>query len=165
MCKWTSSSINLFGKNRRYKKPIHDSGGKGNMGIFFIQSDHIYCRISAGDFKYQEREVFQGNKKLVKWMDIKQANTSEIDTGFRTSGCGSTCIHVMLPNPKVHKMATRLKSIDGGCISNKLGTPKSVYLPEFCFYKKIVSESNEGQVIIDHNNTSVGLPTILHPVI
>ena len=30
-----SSSISLFGKNGRDKKPTHHSGGKGNMGIFF----------------------------------------------------------------------------------------------------------------------------------
>ena len=39
-----SSSINLFGKNGRNMKPTHYSGGKGNIGIFFSQSDHTYCR-------------------------------------------------------------------------------------------------------------------------
>ena len=165
MCKWTPSSISLFGKNGRYKKHTHDSGGKGYMGILFIQSDQTYCRISAWDFKYQGRQVFQVNKKFVKWMDIKQANISEIDTSFRTSGCGSVWIQVMPPDTKVNKLATRPTSIDGRCISNKLDTPKSVHYPNFCFYKESVSKSNEGQMYIDHNNTSVTIPTTLHAVI
>ena len=86
-----SSSISLFGKNGREKKPTNDSGGKGNMGILFTQSDHTYCRIPAGDFKYQGRQGFQGNGKFVKQMDIKEANISETNIGFRTSGCGSVC--------------------------------------------------------------------------
>ena len=87
-----SSSISLFGKNGRKKNPTHDSGDKGNMGILFKQSDHTYCRIPAGDFKYQGRQGFQGNEKFVKRMDIKQANISETDTGFKTSlhqGCAT----------------------------------------------------------------------------
>ena len=71
----------------------------------------------------------------------------------------------MPPDPKVQKMETRFTSTDGGFISNKLDTPKRVPLPKLCFYKESVSESNEGQVYIDHNNTSVALPTTLHPVI
>ena len=61
-----STSIILFGKNGRDKKPTCDSGGKGNMGILFSQSDHTYCREPAGDFKYQGRQGFQGNEKFVK---------------------------------------------------------------------------------------------------
>ena len=130
-----SGSISLFGKNERDKKPTHDSGGKGNMGILFTQSDPTYCRIPAGDFKYQGRQGFQGNEKFVKQMDIKQANISETDTGFRTSGCGSVCIWVVPPDPKVDKLATRSACMEGGCISNKLDTPKSICLPIFCSYR------------------------------
>ena len=165
MCKWRRSSISLFGKNGRYKKHTHDSGGKENMGILFIQSYHTYCRISAGGFRYQGRQVFQVNKKFVKWMDIKQANISEIDTSFRTAGCGSVWIQVMPTDTKVNKLATRPTSIDERCISNKLDTPKSVHFPNFCFYKESVSKSNEEQMYIDHNNISVALKTIPHPVI
>ena len=57
-----SSSISLFGKNGRDKKPTHDSGGKGDMGILFSQSDQTYCRIPARDFKYHGRQGFQGNE-------------------------------------------------------------------------------------------------------
>ena len=135
------------------------------MGILFSQSDHTYCRIPVGDFKYLGREDFQGNEKFVKRMDIKQANISETNTGFRTSGYGSVCIQVVLPDPKVHKLATRSACMDGGCISNKLDTPKSIRPPTFCSYRESVSQSNEGQVYIDHNNTSVAFPTMVHPVI
>ena len=38
------------------------------------------------------------SKKLVK-----QANISENDTVFRTSGCGSICIKVVPPDPKILK--------------------------------------------------------------
>ena len=55
--------------------------------------------------------------------------------------------------------------MDVGCISNKLDTPKSIRLPTFCSYRESVSQSNEGQVYMDHNNTSVAFPTMVHPVI
>ena len=71
MCKWTIKQHSLFGKNRRGKLPAHDSGGKGNMRILLSQSDQIYCRTPAGDFKYQDRQGFQGNEKFVKQIDIK----------------------------------------------------------------------------------------------
>ena len=93
------------------------------MGILFSQLDHSYCRIPAGDFKYQDRQGFQGNEKFVKRMDIKKANISETDTGFRTSGCGSVCIQVVPADPKVHKLATGSTCMGGGCISNKLDSP------------------------------------------
>ena len=35
-----SSSIRLFGKNGRNKKPTHESEGNGNIRILFNQSDH-----------------------------------------------------------------------------------------------------------------------------
>ena len=76
-------------KMGRTAAPTRDSGGKENMGIFFSQSDHTYCRVPAKDFKYQSRQGFQGNEKFFKRMDIKQANISETDAGFRTSGCRS----------------------------------------------------------------------------
>ena len=85
-------------------------------------------------------------------MDIKQANASETNTGFWTTGCGSVCIQ------SCHQ-------IPNGCISNKLDIPKSMPLPTFCSYRESVSQSNEGQVYIDHNNTSVAFPTMVHPVI
>ena len=98
-------------------------------------------------------------------MDIKQANISETDTGFRASGCGSVCIQVVPPDPKVRKLATKSTCIDDGCISNELDTTKSsIFLPTFCSYREGVSQSNEGQVYIDHNNTSVAFPTMVHPV-
>ena len=61
-----SSSISLFGKNGRDKKPTHNSGDKGDMGILFSQSGHTYCRIPAREFKYQDRQGFQGNENFVK---------------------------------------------------------------------------------------------------
>ena len=79
------SSVSLFSKNGRDKKPTHDSGGKRNMGIWFSQSDYT---IPVGDFKYQGRQSLQGNK-------ICQANFLETDTGFRTTGCGSVFIQVV----------------------------------------------------------------------
>ena len=94
-------------------------------------------------------------------MDIKQGNVLETDTGFRTSGCGSARIQVLPPDPKVHKLATRYTSMDGGCISNKLDTPISIRLSTFCFYRESVNQSNKGQVYVDHNNTSVAFPTIV----
>ena len=72
--KWTN--ISLFCKNGRDKKRTQGSG------IFFSQSDHTYCKISAGDFRYQDRQGFQGNEKFVKRMNIKQNNISENDTAF-----------------------------------------------------------------------------------
>ena len=133
-----SSSISLFGKKGRDKKPTHDSGGKENMAILFSQSDHTYCRIPDGDFtaEYQGGQGFQGNEKFVKRMGIKQSNISGTDTGFRTSGCGSVCIQVVPPDPKVHKLATRSTCMDAGCISNKLDTPKSIRFPTFCSYRE-----------------------------
>ena len=120
-----SSSISLFGKNGRDKKSFHDSGGKGNMGILFIRSDHTYCRIPARDFKYQGRQGFQGNEQIIKRTDIKQANIQETDTGFSDSGCGYVCIQVVPPDPEKHKLASRSTCMDGGCILNKLATPKA----------------------------------------
>ena len=79
------------------------------MGILFSQSDYSYCRIPVGDFKNQGRQGFQGNEKFVKQMNIKQANVSGTDTEFRTGGCGSVCIKVVPPDPKVQKLATRCK--------------------------------------------------------
>ena len=73
-------------------------------------------------------------------MDVKQANVSETDTGFKTSGCGSVCIQVVLPYPKVHKLATRSRCMDVGCISNKLDTPKSIHHPIVCSYKETVNQ-------------------------
>ena len=100
-----SSSISLYGKNVTGKKPTHNSGGKGNMGILFSQSGHTYCRIPAGDFKYQGR---QGNETFIERMDIKQANIPESDTDFRTSGWGSICIQVVTPDPKVKKTGNQI---------------------------------------------------------
>ena len=84
-------------------------------------------------------------------MDIKQVNISETDTGFRTN----VCTQVVPRDPKIHKLATRFTCIDGGCISNTLDTPKSIRLPTFCSYRESVSQNNEGQVYVDHKNTSV----------
>ena len=79
-------------------------------------------------------------------MDIKQANISETGTGFRTSGCGSVYIQIVPPDCKVHKLATRSTCMDGGCISDKLDTPKILCLPTFCSCRESVSQSNEVQV-------------------
>ena len=95
-------------------------------------------------------------------MDIKQANVSETDTGFRNSGCGSVCMQVVPPDPKVHKMATRSTCMDGGYISNKLDASKSIRLRTIYSYRESVSQSNEGQVYIDHSNTSTAFPTMEH---
>ena len=125
------------------------------MGILFSQSDHTYCRIPAWDFKYQGRQNF------VKQMDIKQANISESYTGVRTSVCGSACIHVVPPDPKVHKLATRSTCMDGGRISSKLVIPKSICLSTFYSYRESASQSSEGQAYIDHSNTNVSFPTMV----
>ena len=98
-------------------------------------------------------------------MDIKRANISENDTDFRTSGCGSVCNQVVPPDPKVHKLATRSTCMKVWWISNKLVTPKSICLPTFCFYRESASQSDERQVYVGHNNTSVAFPTKIHPVI
>ena len=55
--------------------------------------------------------------------------------------------------------------MDVACILNKLDTPKSIRLPTFGSFMESVSQSNEGQVCIDHNNTSVASPTMVNPVI
>ena len=107
-----SSSISLFGKNERDKKPTHDSGGKGNMGILFIQSDRVYCRITW-NIKYQGKQVFQGNEKFFKQIDIEPANISETDTGSTSSGFGSVCIQVVPTDFKVYKLTTRSACMDG----------------------------------------------------
>ena len=67
--------------------------------------------------------------------------------------------------PKVHNLATRYTCMDGGCISNKVGTPKSIRFPTVCSYRESVNQSNERQVCIQHNNTSTAFPTMIHPVI
>ena len=84
MYKWAIKQHCLFDKNGRDKKPTHDPRCKGNRGVLFSQSDHNYCRITAGHFKYQGRQGFQGNEKIFRRIDIKQANISETDTGFRS---------------------------------------------------------------------------------
>ena len=94
-------------------------------------------------------------------MDIKQANISETDTDFRTSGYGYAGIQVVPLDPKVHKLAIRSKCMVGGCISNKLVT----CFCTFCSYRESASQSNEKQVYVGHDNTSVALPTMVHPVI
>ena len=91
-------------------------------------------------------------------MDIKQANISETGTGFKTRGCGSVCIQIVPPDCKVHKLATRSTCMDGGCISDKLDTPKILCLSTFCSCRESVSQSNEVQVYVDHNNTIVVFP-------
>ena len=100
--------------------------------------------LTAGDFKYLGRQDFQENEKFVKRMDMKQANISETHAGFRTSG--SVCVQVVPPDPKVHKLATRSTCMDGGCISEKLVTSKSICLPTFCSYREGGGQSKEGQV-------------------
>ena len=124
-----SSSLVYFVK---MGETYHDSGDKANMRIFFSQSGHTYCRIPARDSKWQGKQCFHGNEKFVKRMDIIQANISETDVGFSTSGYGSACIQVVPPDLKVHKLATRSTRMDGGCVSNKLDTPKSICFPTFC---------------------------------
>ena len=89
----------------------------------------------------------------------KQAAASETD---RTSECGSACILVLPPDPKVYKLATRSTCMDGGCISNKLDL-KAYAFPPFAIIRRVLVK--EGQVHIDHNNTSVAFSTILHPVV
>ena len=135
------------------------------MGILFRPSDHNYCRIPTRDFEYQGRQGLKKNEKFVNRVNIKQINVSETDAGFRTSGCGSVCMQVVPPDSKVHKLETRSTCMDGGCISNKLDTPKSICLPTFCSYRESVSQSNEGQVYVDHSDSSVAFPTMVHPII
>ena len=62
-------------------------------------------------------------------------------------------------------MVNKSSCMDGGCISNNLDTPKSICLPTFSSYRESVSQSNEGQVCIGHNNTSVAFPNMVQPAI
>ena len=78
---------------------------------------------------------------------------------------GCVCGCVVPPDSKVDKLATRSTCMNGGCILNKLDTPKSIHLPTFYSYRESVSQNNEGQVNVDHSNTNVALPTIVHQVI
>ena len=55
--------------------------------------------------------------------------------------------------------------MNGGCISNKLDAPKSIYLPIFCSYRESVSQSKEGPLYVDHNDTSVAFPIMVQLVI
>ena len=82
-----------------------------------------------------------------------------------TSAYGSVCVQVVSPDLKVHKLATIFKCMDVVCILNKLDTCKSIRLPTFGSFTESVSQSNEGQVCIDHNDTSVASPTMVNPVI
>ena len=72
---------------------------------------------------------------------------------------------ICLPYSKVPKLTTRSTGMDGGCISDKLDTPRSIRLPTFCSYRESVSQSNEGQVHVDHNNINVAFPTMVYAVI
>ena len=54
--------------------------------------------------------------------------------------------------------------MNGGCISNKLATSKSIPFPPTGSNGVSVSQSNEGQVYVDHNTTSVSFRTMVHPV-
>ena len=66
------------------------------------------------------------------------------DIGFRTIGCEPVCIEVVPPDPKAHKLATRCICMNGGCISNKLATSKSIRFSTFGSNGVSVSQSNEG---------------------
>ena len=138
-----SSSISLFGKNGRDKKPTHDSGDKENMEIFFNQSDHTYCRIPAGDFtaEYQGGQGFQGMKNSSSEWVSNNPIFSKLIQDDRTSGCGSVCIQVVPPDPKVHKPATRSSCMDAGCISNKLDKPKGITFPPFVLIGRAIAKA------------------------
>ena len=97
-------------------------------------------------------------------MDIKQANIPESDTDFRTSGWGSICIQVVAPDPKVKKTGNQIHMQIWWMHLYKLDTPKGIRLHTFCSYRESVSQSNEGQAYMNHNNTSVAFPTIVYPV-
>ena len=80
-----SSSISSLVKN----------GGEGGAkSLLMIQEAKEIWEFCFIYFKYQGRQDFWENVKFVKRMDIKQANVSETDPGFRTSGCESVCIQV-----------------------------------------------------------------------
>ena len=100
-------------------------------------------------------------------MDIKQANISETYTGFRNSWCGSICIQVVPPDPKVDTLATRSTCVDGRCISNKkcCSHLKAYAFRPFCSYRKSPSQTSERRAYVDHSNTSVAFPTMVHSVI
>ena len=69
------------------------------------------------------------------------------------------------PDSKVHKLETRSTCMDGGCISNKLDTTKTICLPTFCSYRESVSQSKKGQVYVDHSDSSAAFPSMVHPII
>ena len=102
-------------------------------------------------------------------MDIKEANISETDTGFRTNGCGFVFIQVVPLDPKVHKLTTISPCMDGGCILNKLDIPKSIRLSTLLLSGGRggwgVSQRNKGQMYVNHNDTSVAFLTMVHLVI
>ena len=66
----------------------------GAKSLLMIQEAKEIWEFCFIYFKYQGRQDFWENEKFVKPMDIKQANVSETDPGFRTSGCESVCIQV-----------------------------------------------------------------------
>ena len=115
-----------------------------------IQSDAsktgwgAFCQKTSIGGVWSGRQGFRRNEKFVKQMDIKQVNIFENESAFRTSGFRSVCIQVVPTDPKVHNLATRSTWMDGGCISNKLDTPKSIHIPSFCFCRENVSQSSEG---------------------
>ena len=76
---------------------------------------------------------------------------------------GFVFIQVVPPDPKVHKLGATSTCMDGQCISNKLNTPKGISLRSFCSYRESASQSNAGQVYVDHNNTSVVFAAMVHP--
>ena len=51
------SSFSLFGKNGRDEKPTHDSGGKGNLGIFLDNQITLTAEYLLGTLIPQQAKL------------------------------------------------------------------------------------------------------------
>ena len=79
------------------------------MGHLFSQSDHIYCRIPAGNSKYQGRQSFQGKVKFIK-QSYQALGLVDVD---------------LIASRLCYQIPRYIRSMNGGCISIKLDKPKS----------------------------------------
>ena len=78
--------------------------------------------------------------------NVKQANISETDTRFRTSGCGSVCIQVVPPDAKMVDV-----------FQIKWTHRKAYAFLAFALIGRVLAKAMR-------DNTSVTLPTMLHSV-
>ena len=113
---------------------------------FCLANQITYCRIPAEDSKYQGRPGIQGNEKFVKPQALGPVN---VDL-FRS------WLYHQIPKYISRQPDPHAWMVDA--FKKKLDTPKSIRFPIFCSYRESVSQSNEGQVYVDHNSDLCGLP-------